>query len=417
MSEDQNRPSTSAGKRKRKVIRPTTVGALLAVPLVIGGLYWLLLQGQFVLAAAILAIAVITMLIATGWEFKHGHPRWAVLLLVGAIGTVSIVGWYGWQLNAKLDNIKRADDSSLDKGDRPKDRGPKGALNILLMGADNPAPEEDKPTIAELLADGDWNPGAYRSDTMMVLHIPADRKSAYFVSVPRDSYVPIYDAEGVEGSPNKVNAAFSFDGPFGTWRTVENLSGLRLDHMAIIDFEGFKDLTEAIGGVDVYLPEEVEDTKQHITWPQGWNHIEGDKALKYVRQRYGLDEGDFDRVNRQQNFLRAVMTKVIDAKTIGDPTKFPETLEAITSNLTVDEGWSNGDIRSLALGLRHLDPDQVRFVTLPLGSYDDVDGVGSVVRIDEQRSAELWQAIADDSLETYLKKYPDDELPDPKDVD
>lgn len=412
---DEARPDE--GQRSSRRLRLPTVAALLAVPVVIAGLYWLLIHGQFTITAIVLAVAVLAMLTATVWEFRHGHPVWAVILLVGALGTVSTVGWYGYHLNAKLGGIDRADDGSLSKGERPDDKGPKEALNILLMGADNPTPEIEKPSIAELLADGEWDVGAYRSDTVMVLHISADRKSAAVVSVPRDSFVPIFDSEGTEGGENKVNAAFSLDGPFGTWRTVENLSGLRLDHMAIIDFEGFRDLTEAIGGVDVYLPEEVEDPKQDITWPQGWNHIEGDRALKYVRQRYNLDEGDFDRVDRQQNFLRAVMSKVLDSKTIGDPTKFPQTLEAITNNLTVDESFSNGDIRSLALGLRGLDPDKVTFVTLPLGSYDDVPGIGSIVRIDEQKATELWEAVGSDRLDRYLKKYPDDELPDPKDVD
>lgn len=404
------------GTRRRRRIRPTTIIGLLAIPVVIAGLYYLMVQGEFVLAAGLLAFSVLAMFCFAIWEFLRGHPAWAALLLVGALGTVAVVGWYGWQLNGKLENIARVDDRQLDKGKRPEATGPSGALNILLMGTDNPKPEEDKPTVAELLEDGTWDPGAYRSDTLMVLHIPADRKSAYIVSVPRDSYVQLYDAEGKQTESNKINAAFSFYGPFGTWRTVENLSGLRLDHMAMIDFEGFRDLTEAIGGVDVYLPEEVEDPAQKITWPQGWNHIEGDRALKYVRQRYNLDEGDFDRVNRQQNFLRAVLTKVVDSRTIGDPTRFPKTLDAITSHLTVDQGFSNDDIRGLALSMRNLSPSKVRFVTLPLGSYDTVNGA-SVVRIDEQRAAELWKSIGNDTLDDYLKNNPDDELPDPKEVD
>src|ERR671920_2325505 len=130
------------------------------------------------------------------------------------------------------------------------------------MGADNPQRLVKKPTVAELLEDGKWDPGAYRSDTMMVVHIPADRKTAYVVSVPRDSYVPIYDDEGNEHDRNKINAAFAEYGPFGTLRTIEELSGVRIDHMAVIDYAGFKDLTAAIDGVDVYVPEAVYDIKQ-----------------------------------------------------------------------------------------------------------------------------------------------------------
>jgi len=396
-------------------MRRSTVIGLLAVPLSIAGLYWLMLHGYLELSAWLLGAAVLGMVAASVWEWRHGHPTWTALLLVGAVATAGIVGSYGWNLNQKLDNIQRANDDDLDTGARPEKKDTK-ALNILLMGADNPNQLVEKPTISELLSDGEWDVGAYRSDTIMVVHIPADRKSAYVVSIPRDSYVPIYDAEGSRHGENKINAAFSSYGPFGTWRTVENLTSLRLDHMAIIDFGGFRDLTTAVGGIDVYVPETVTDTYQDQTWEQGWNHLEGNLALKYVRMRHGLTNGDFDRVARQQNFLRTLMAKVLEDGTIGNPVKFSNTLDAITSHLTVDESWSNGDIRGLALGLRNLDADHVRFVTLPLDRYETVEGAGSVNIIDATRARELWKAVTDDAMGRYLEKYPEDELEDPKDV-
>jgi LCP family protein required for cell wall assembly len=390
--------------------RSTAVG-LLAVPLSIAGLYWLMLHGFLELAVGLLLVAVLGMLAAAVWEWRHGHPKWSALLVAGVVATVGIVGFYGWNLNQKLDNIPRVDDSVL--GPRSESTGP---LNILVMGADNPTQLVKKPTISELLADGHWDVGAYRSDTIMVMHIPADRKRAYVVSIPRDSYVPIYDARGNPHGMNKINAAFSSYGPFGTWRTVEKLTGLHLDHMAIIDYEGFRDLTTAIGGVDVYVPQEVYDSAQNQTWPKGWNHLEGNLALKYVRQRHGLTNGDFDRIDRQQNFMRAVMGKVLEDGTIGNPVKFTHTLEAITSHLTVDQSWSSGEIRSLALSLRNLDSDHVRFVTLPLDHYEVVAGAGDVNIIDAARAKELWQAVTDDSVARYLDKHPEDELGDPQDV-
>ena len=123
-----------------------------------------------------------------------------------------------------------------------------------------------------------------------------------------------------------------------------------------------------------------------------------------------------DRVDRQQNFLRALMSKVLDDGTIGNPVKFTDTLEAITSHLTVDESWSSGDIRSLALSLRNLEAKKVRFMTLPLDHYETLPQVGAVNIIQKERARELWKAVADDSVGRYLKKYPEDELPDPKDV-
>ncbi|HEX6148941.1 LCP family protein [Nocardioides sp.] len=398
-------------------MKRTTIIGLISVPLAIAGLYWLMLHGYLELSAYLLAAAVLAMLVGTFWEWRHGRRRWAALLLVGAVATAATVGWYGWHLNAKLDNIQRVTDDVLGKGERPPaPEEPTEALTILLMGSDDPNRAVEKPTVAELLESGEWNVGAYRSDTMMVVHVPADRSAAYVVSVPRDSYVEIFDDEGEPRGRNKINAAFAQYGPFGTWRTIENLSDLRLDHMAIIDFEGFRDLTTAIGGVDVYVPERVVDTKTGTTWEKGWVHLEDELALKYVRMRYGLTEGDFDRVDRQQNFLRAVMDKVLADDTMGNPVRFSDTLSAVTKNLTVDESWSNGALRSLAFSLRGLDQEKVRFMTLPFSHYDEVPDAGSVNIIDEERAAELWKAMAQDRIGAYLEKHPDDELPAPRQV-
>lgn len=397
-------------------VKRTTIVGLVAVPLVIAGLYLLMLQGHLVLTAWLLAAAVVGLLAAAVWGLAHGHRKRPAVLAAGAVVTVATVGWYGWNLNDKIDDIARVPDAVLEEGSRPPapDK-PTKALDILLLGADNPSRLVDKPTIAELLARGDWNPGAYRSDTVMVLHVPADREAAYVVSVPRDSYVPIHDAEGRLQGRNKVNEAFAAYGPFGTWRTIENLTGFRLDHMAIIDYGGFKDLTSAIGGVEVYVPESVYDSKQKQQWDQGWVHLEDELALKYVRMRYGLLNGDFDRVARQQNFLRAVLRKTLSDRTVGNPVTFTRTLDAVVGNLTVDESWTNGDLRSLALDMRGLDPEDVRFVTLPFARYGEVDGL-SVNIVDEQRARVLWRAVARDQIGDYLRRYPDDELEDPRQI-
>ena len=351
------------------------------------------------------------------WRWRLGHRRWAAVLALAAVALASTSGWYAYALNQKIADIPRIGTGVLETNEdqRPQAR-PTKAVNILLMGADNPQRLVKKPTVAELLEDGEWDPGAYRSDTMMVVHIPADRKAAYVVSIPRDSYVPIYDAEGEEHDRNKINESFSAYGPFGTWRTIEQLSGVRLDHMAVIDYAGFNDLTEAIGGVDVYVPERVEDTQQDVTWEQGWTHLEGERALQYVRMRHGLLEGDFDRIDRQQNFLRAVLNKTLADGTIGNPVKLSNVLSAVKDHLAVDSDWSTGALRSLAFGLRGIDAKKVRFLTLPLLRYQDIPGVGSSNIIDSQAAKLLWQAVLDDKVGPYLKKHPEDELPDPKDV-
>ncbi len=401
------------------MVRPIAIAAAVVAYVVLVG--WLMLHGQLDAAAWLILAGVVGLLVLGVLAWRRHQRVWSAVQVAAALVVVAATGWYGYSLNRQIDEIPRVDDSVLDTNrdqrppKEPAGEGP-GALNILLMGADNPEQLVEKPTVKELLDDGTWDPGAYRSDTMMVVHIPANRKAAYVVSVPRDSYVPIVDAEGRRHGQNKVNESFAAYGPFGTWRTIERLSGVHLDHMAIIDYAGFRELTQAIGGVDVYIPETVYDSQQDQEWTQGWHHVEGDLALKYVRMRHGLLNGDFDRIDRQQNFLRAILARVLADETVGNPATFTKTVGAITDHLTVDSSWSTAEIRGLALGLRGLDADKVRYVTLPLAAFDDIDGVGSVNIIDEAAAKELWQAVLDDRLARYLKQHPEDELPDPKDV-
>lgn len=379
---------------------------------------WLSLHGYLDAAVLMVVLAVLVLVGLAAWRWRLGHRRWAAVLALGAVLVSSSAGWYAYALNAKIAGIPRVDDGVLDTNAdlRPQSK-PTKAVNILLMGADNEQRLVDKPTVSELLADGEWDAGTYNSDTMMVVHIPADRKAAYVVSVPRDSYVPIYDDEGVEHGESKINTAFREYGPFGALRTIEQLSGVRIDHLAVIDYRGFNELTEAIGGVEVYIPETFEDTQQGVTWEEGTNHLEGERALQYVRTRHGLEGGDFQRIDRQQNFLRAVLRKTLADGTIGDPLKLSNVLSAVRNHLTVDDSWSTGALRSLALSLRGIDASKVRFMTLPLGEFQTLPDAGAVNIIDEAAARQLWNAVLDDRVGPYLRAHPEDELPDEREVD
>lgn len=397
------------------------IGAWLLLALIVVALIrWLALHGHLVAALWLIGGVILGLLLGAGLVFRKGRRVIAAAMGFTAVLIAASVGAYGWNLNHKLDQIDRAPDASLDKGHRPKvtKKDPKTEtrpLNLLLMGSDGRVLDPDQPTVAEMLADGKWEPGIL-SDSLMVVHISADRKDVSVLSIPRDTYLPIFDDEGRPQGRNRINAAFSYYGPYGTWRTVENFARIRLDHMAIIDFAGFRELTTAIGGVDVYVPETVTDTYQDVTWEKGWVHLEGDLALKYVRTRHGLSNGDFDRVARQQNFLRAVLKKVVADDTIGNPRKLSATVDAIANHLTVDEGWSNEAIRDLVLSLRGLELDQVTFVTLPLDSYRTLPELGSVNIINPARCRELWRAFATDRLDQYLKRHPEDELKSDREV-
>jgi LCP family protein required for cell wall assembly len=329
-----------------------------------------------------------------------------VLLLV-----VGVIGYYLWSLNSKLDAIDRF---STDKVQNRPDPDDDRDLNILLLGSDKgkKVPGEEKTSLAEDAQAEDWPVGRYRSDTLMIVHISADRDHAYVVSIPRDSFVDLYDDSGAKQGKNKINAAFSEWGPLGTMATVEHLTGLRMDHLAIIDWAGFKDLSTAVGGVPVTIPEAFYDYKQDKQWEARDYLLEGEEALQYVRTRHGLPGSDFDRIDRQQNFLRSLMNKLLESADLFKPRRFSDTVGALTENLTVDEAWDSGEIRSLALGLRGIEKENVVFLTAPVAGTPTIDVYGSVVQLDRRQCRELFRALGSGDLDGYIKKYPDDLLGD-----
>lgn len=326
------------------------------------------------------------------------HRALVAFLMLGTLLLTACGGWAVY-LRTQIDNVDRVA-IDLDENARPEKATGEAAqaLNILLAGAD----AGPGPSIAESVASGDWQPGSHRSDTIMVLHITADRKHAYLISVPRDSWVEI-DGVGM----SKINAAFSYGGPSLYIKTMEDLTGLRMDHLAIIDWNGFKALTDALGGVEVYIPETFYDDSQKITWEQGTHKISGKEALQYVRTRHGLENGDFDRIKRQQNFLRTLMHKLLSQGTMSNPIKLTNALQAITSNLTVDDDFSTSQIQSLALSLRGMRTDDVTFITIPTTCCETIDGQ-STVQIKRKKMRELFAAVKDDDIERYLTKYPAD---------
>jgi LCP family protein required for cell wall assembly len=329
--------------------------------------------------------------------FLRRHKVVTALLALLSLLLAAVVGAAFW-VNHQLGGIDR-----YESGLRPEQRvakpteGPAAeAVNILLLGADKGTGS----TIEAELADGEWSRGAFRSDTIMIAHLPADRSHAYVVSIPRDSYVP------VRGYGNqKINAAFSYGGPDLALETVEQVTGVHIDHVAMLDWAGFKDLTTAIGGVSITVPD------------QGTVSLSGEEALDYVRVRETLPNGDFDRIKRQQNFIRATMQKATSQGTLANPVKLKDLLSAVTENTTVDDGFSTGQMRDIAADLRSLRGDDVTYLTAPLGAYDDVSDVGSVVLLEPTESAALWRALATDDMPGYLERFAGDQLGAPSQVD
>ncbi|NUS51366.1 MAG: LCP family protein, partial [Nocardioidaceae bacterium] len=257
--------------------------------------------------------------------------------------------------------------------DRPseivKNDAPSKPLNILLLGSDTRKGQKGH-------IGGD-TPGL--SDTTILLHISADRKLAYGVSLPRDAMVQRPSCEKKDGSGtdpgglSMFNAAYAVGGPACTIKTVEKLTNVRVNHFVVIDFNGFRDMVDALGGVEVCVPEEVNDTTGHIYLPAGTYNVKGQRALDYVRVRHDIgtvENGDIGRMKRQQTFLASMTNKAVSAGTLVNPVRLYRFLDAATKSLTTDPGLASlKDLANLAKSLQGIGLDKVQFLTVPFQEY------------------------------------------------
>jgi LCP family protein required for cell wall assembly len=238
-----------------------------------------------------------------------------------------------------------------------------------------------------------------RTDTLMLVHLIAGQRGAYVVSIPRDSWVPIPGY-----GDGKINWAYYFGGPTLAIRTVEQLTNVRINHFAIIDWAGFRDVTDALGGVTVRIPVTSYDPDNHVTWTAGTHHLNGAQALLYVRDRYGLASGDFGRERRQQAYLRAMFTQLRRQGLLTNPLGAASVLRALASAVSVDSTLSDGEMMSLALGLRGLSLAHVVFATAPYLGTGWVDGQ-SIVRLNRSVDRGFWHAFEYDSLPAFMRAH------------
>ncbi|HKQ42156.1 MAG TPA: LCP family protein, partial [Pseudonocardia sp.] len=211
-------------------------------------------------------------------------------------------------------------------------------------------------------------------------------------SIPRDSWVEIPGRGRA-----KVNAAYSWGGPALLVGTVEKLTGVRVDHFAVIDFAGFRSVVDAIGGVDVGVA--APTSSAGVAFQAGMNHLDGDAALVYVRQRHELAGGDLARAARQQNVLRAVLGKLVGV----DVFRRLAFLAALTRSVSVDATLTNSGLRLLAFDVR---PQQVVFLTAPVRGAGS-EGGQSVVLLDDASAAALWAALRSGTAAAYAQQHPD----------
>jgi LCP family protein required for cell wall assembly len=292
-------------------------------------------------AASVTAV-VVTLAVVLGGTFAYRH-------LEGNITALSTDGLLG---------------DRPDKVDTGKALAP---MNILLLGSDTR--EGQSGNI------GGETPGL--SDTTILLHVSADRKRAYGISIPRDSMVQrpdcvTEDGRTIPGELAMFNTAYALGGPACTQRTIEQLTGVRIDHFAVVKFDGFKYMVDALGGVEVCVPQEVNDDIGKIYLPAGTYEADGDQALDYVRVRHALsNNGDIGRMKRQQTFLASMANKAISAGTLANPVKLYNFLDAATKSLITDPGLANlKSLAGLANQVRNIGLDNIQFLTVPWETYE-----------------------------------------------
>ncbi|MER8029638.1 LCP family protein [Streptomyces bauhiniae] len=314
------------------------------------------------------------------------------LVVLGGAGA----GWVYLKLNG---NIQTFDAGGL-SDNRPA--GSSKGENVLVIGS-------DARTDGNAALGGGDKDGIGRSDTTLLLHIYADHKHALAVSIPRDTLVTIPPCKlptggWTQAQPNTMfNAAFSVGetdkgNPACTQNTVEQLTGLRVDHTVVVDFKGFAALTQVVGGVKVCLPNDVyqkdlnpnRTTQGTLLFRQGEQRVAGQQALDYVRLRHGIGDGsDIGRIKRQQAFVGSLLKEVKDKGFT--PTKLLPLADAATRSMTVDPGLGSADkLLSFAMSLKNVDLHNTKFVTVPW-RY-----AGARVAVVEPDAGELWAALKAD---------------------
>ena len=321
---------------------------------------------------------------------KHtvGYVVLSSVVVLALVTGLSVVFLYR-HLNGNL-NVVDLSDELGERPDKVAAEGPKDPINILVMGSDTREGEGN---------DIDGEGGAEASDTTILMHLSADRKRAYGVSIPRDSLVTRPDCRNGEvpgGDDEMWNAAFTLGGPACTIKQVEELTGVFVDNYVVVDFNGFRDMVDAIDGVPVCIPEDISDPAHGINIPAGEREIRGAEALNYVRARYTLGDGsDISRISRQQTFIAAMAKKVISGGTLSRIDRLIGFLNAATKSLTVDPGLENvAKIGNLGLQFQGIGLDNIQFLTVPI-EYDTREQFrGRVVWTDEADG--LWRKIRND---------------------
>jgi LCP family protein required for cell wall assembly len=317
----------------------------------------------------------------------------ALVLVLAAAGSAgaylfSLTQIYDSQ-TTKIDNAFPAEADRVPAAAAPAS-GEK-PLNILVMGSDSRAAMPGEAAAGKATDQ--------RADTIMIVHIPADRANVYGVSFMRDLWVNI-PGHGEA----KINAALALGGVPLMVQTVESLLQQRIHHVVTIDFAGFRGLTDALGGVDVDVKVPFTSSEDGRTvFTAGNNTLNGTQALKFVRERYAFADGDYQRVRNQQSFLRAIIAKTINADTLSNPVSIHNAVSAVSPFIGVDPGLNSGVLGGLGFSLRDVRQGNAVFFTVPTAGLGTSADGQSIVRPNTKAITDIGAALGEDKLGRYIQ--------------
>ncbi|MDW4904899.1 LCP family protein [Streptomyces sp. ADMS] len=341
-----------------------------------------------------------------GRQAGRRSSRWLKAVGFTLAGTLVLAaagaGYAYWHLNH---NIKSVDINSALGDNRPAKTQslptagasasatplPSEALNILVLGSDSRSGTRNQ-------ALGGGSSEGARSDTAMVVHLDEGRTKATIVSIPRDTLVtrpscPLSDGDSTaEAYGVMFNTAYSVGGPVCAVKTVESMTNVRMDHYLEIDFAGFADLVDALGGVTVTTEEDIHDDDSHLDLAAGEHHLDGTQALALARTRHGIGDGsDLGRIGLQQKLVRALLQQISSTNLLTSPTRLYQVADVATAGLTTDTGLNSlSELMSLGQSLQGLSADELTTVTMPV-----VPAASDANRVVAQQpeAAELWASL------------------------
>nr|WP_189532331.1 LCP family protein [Streptomyces roseolilacinus] len=322
--------------------------------------------------------------------------RWGTRLATALSVLVLAAGGVGHAVVTSLDTGIGRVDAFKDMKNRP---APGHGTNILLVGTDG----RDEVTPADKARYRLGGAPCRCTDTIMLAHISEDRRRASLVSLPRDSYAELPEhtdattGERHAGHPVKLNAAYAEGGPNLTVRTVEQMTGVKIDHYLEVDFTSFMRTVDALGGVRICTDRPVKDPYTGLDLPAGTHTLDGGRALQYVRSRHVDGASDLGRMQRQQRFVAALIDRAASSGALFNPVRLRDVLDAMAGSVRADRGFGTEEMLALARAMRGFTTASSEFTSVPVGAVGvRIDGVGSTVKWDAVQAQELFESIRRD---------------------